>query len=548
MIPIEIAYKYRACGFSFVPVNDKKVATVKWEEFQNRFPTDEEIEKWCSFATGIAVITGPISGILMVDADEHKAPGIIAEIEKRIPREIVCPIQTTPRGGRHYVFRYEEGFANKADYTDGLDMRTRGGYFVVYPSRFTTGKQWEWLEGQAPWEVPTPAMPKSLHTWIHSFDIRPQVSTSVHKQEWFKEGRKDNDLFHTANCLVKGGAEYDLIRHTLTTLIASWGESDQRWVEAKVQSALDRSARREGALASEVKDWICLHDGNFKTTDVYTCLHLTTRNDKKNVSTILQRLSEGDDKIIEPCQTRGVWKRYNPDTEEMDYLNADPEDYLSLRWPLGIERKTRIFPKSIIVIAGVTGTGKTSYILDFIRENQDSHEIRLFNSEMSPQAMKYKLQQYNVPEESWKFKMFKWNDNTDVIAPDGINIVDYLEAGPNAYEIKQPIGRILKRLNKGIAIVSVQKKQGAKFGTGGIYSAMDASINISLEFSKLEITKNRFREADEFRGLDIRNWTIRNGTVEALSGWYSEGSESEKPRPKLVEYDADGFIREDSLR
>ena len=73
----------------------------------------------------------------------------------------------------------------------------------------------------------------------------------------FGFGRRDEDLFHTANCFVKGGMPDGEIRQVLENLILSWGEDpDPKWIGAKVESALKRSARREGKIAAEVKDWV----------------------------------------------------------------------------------------------------------------------------------------------------------------------------------------------------------------------------------------------------------------------------------------------------
>ncbi|OPY71290.1 MAG: hypothetical protein A4E63_01595 [Syntrophorhabdus sp. PtaU1.Bin050] len=231
--------------------------------------------------------------------------------------------------------------------------------------------------------------------------------------------------------------------------------------------------------------------------------------------------------VIARCGIKnGSYRLVEHDNASIDFLNADPDDYLSFKFPLGIERKTRIFPKSIIILAGVTGTGKTTYLLDFVQQNMSAHKIVYHNSEMSPQALNFKLRQFDrtglFPLSAWKFEARQWRGNPDTIDPDGVNIIDYLQAGANAYEIQQPIAQILEKLNRGVAIIAVQKKPGAVYGTGGIYSAVDASLVLSLEWGKASITKNRFREVDEFPGLDNRDFTVEHGHIKALSGWYPD--------------------------
>ncbi len=532
MTRYEIAQKYRQCGLPVIPVGANKIAFEKWKEYQTRFPSDDELSEWFKGKkTNMALVTGPMSDCLMVDADEYKRPGAIKDVEDRLGG-VVCPVQVTPRGGRHYLFAHREGLRNRADYVPGIDVRTTGGYFVAWPSLSDNGKMWSWMEGRSLFDVSLPQIPDSLFDWLKLL-LKSQEQTD-HKEdsaiEWFKDGRRDIDLFRTAETMARSGAPHALIHNVLTRLVNSWGENDPQWVRAKVESATKYVDEREVQVREEIKEWIKAQTGSFMFTlrDVFDALQLSTRTEKKNASTVLHKLTiPGPDKMIDPCGTkRGQWKRYSSDLEIMDFVNADPEDFYHLRWPLELERKTRVFPKSIIVIAGVTGTGKTSYILNFIQENMTNFPILYFNSEMDERAMNYKLRQFDhdgmFPPSAWTFKMLKWKGNPDVIDPDAINIVDYLSAGNNAYEIQEPIGRILSKLNRGIAIISVQKRPGSPFGTGGIYSAMDASLVIALEFSRMKVTKNRFREADNFMNLDCRDWTIKHGLVRELSGWYGE--------------------------
>jgi len=85
----------------------------------------------------------------------------------------------------------------------------------------------------------------------------------------FEYGRRDNDLFHVANILVKGGMPENEIRQVLERLIISWGENpDKRWIEAKVESALKRADRREINFADEVRDFVVTSNGLFLTSDV----------------------------------------------------------------------------------------------------------------------------------------------------------------------------------------------------------------------------------------------------------------------------------------
>jgi hypothetical protein len=66
--------EYLARGFSVIPVIDKKPC-IDWKQFQKKAMTVIEFQKLFEIykPTGIAIITGEISGITVVDVDSEEA-------------------------------------------------------------------------------------------------------------------------------------------------------------------------------------------------------------------------------------------------------------------------------------------------------------------------------------------------------------------------------------------------------------------------------------------------------------------------------------------
>jgi len=118
---------------------------------------------------------------------------------------------------------------------------------------------------------------------------------------------------------------------------------------------------------------------------------------------------------------------------------------------------------------------------------------------MGPEALKKKLSHFPISIDEWARSMkvidqWDFTSIADKIQPDAFNIVDYLEPeGDKPYNIHGVISAIIRRLHKGTALITVQKKPGATMGTGGIYSIKDATLALSLDWGKIEIVKNRFR-------------------------------------------------------
>src|SRR3954471_12997619 len=52
---------------------DGKVPAIAWLEYQHRLPTEDKIRRWFARPMNIAIITGALSELVVVDADEPPA-------------------------------------------------------------------------------------------------------------------------------------------------------------------------------------------------------------------------------------------------------------------------------------------------------------------------------------------------------------------------------------------------------------------------------------------------------------------------------------------
>ena len=93
-----------------------------------------------------------------------------------------------------------------------------------------------------------------------------------------------------------------------------------------------------------------------------------------------------------------------------------------------------IYPKNIIIVAGATNAGKTALLLNVVRMNMDRYEVIYFSSEMGEQELRLRLEKFGQALNSWKFKPIERPTRfSDVIVPDAINIIDYLELTEDFY-------------------------------------------------------------------------------------------------------------------
>jgi len=141
---LAVAKSYVAKGLSVIPVGrDKKPLLSSWKEYQTRRPTPEELEKWFSGDAGIAIVTGKISNLSVVDIDPKNGG-----TPRGLPPTLVAKTQS---GGWHYYYRYLEGLPNKAGISDGIDIRSDGGYVVAPPTiGFKGSYEWRLIEEPQP--------------------------------------------------------------------------------------------------------------------------------------------------------------------------------------------------------------------------------------------------------------------------------------------------------------------------------------------------------------------------------------------------------------
>jgi len=151
------ALRYRARGWSVVPIEPRgKRPLVRWEEFQQRLPSEAEIRAW--FArwpdAGVGIVTGSVSRLVVVDVDpRHGGPAALATLEREhAPLEPTVEAQTGG-GGRHLYFVHPGDLVrNRVGLAPGIDLRGDGGVVVAPPSLHSSGRRYRWKQGLGPEE------------------------------------------------------------------------------------------------------------------------------------------------------------------------------------------------------------------------------------------------------------------------------------------------------------------------------------------------------------------------------------------------------------
>jgi hypothetical protein len=523
MTNLEAAIIYlKRYKFSVIPMNPdkKKGAFIKWKEFQDRLPTEEEVKYWFTLwpEAFVAAVTGKISNLCCIDLDLYK----MTEAEKEaalalIPDSQALPTISTPRGGHHYLFSFDEadGLSNCQGILKNVDFQGEGGVTILPPSRNGKGA-YEWVKGLTLKETPLFKVPIYIKEKIINNTAyienkgrcaaNPYLPLNTLKtlNLFSTEGTRDQAFFHAANCMIKGGLEpaycYELLETTLEKANQNSKEKyTKEEIAAKIESALSRSEQRKRNLSDEIREWITLNDLNFSLKDLKSDLKTLNSKDSNIIyvtinSLCKQGVIEKDGKIP------GIYRKCDAGVNFVDISEAEELTYLDLKWPVKVEEYVNVSPKSISIIAGDTEAGKSAFLVNFSHLNLDSHKILYFSSEMTASRFRERIGDLPRPLKEWKKLLFT-NDKTenfhDAIDPNAINIIDYLELDPGrVFDVAIFLRKIFEKLNTGIAIVALQKKRGEALAYGRDWTMQKSEFYLTLSsvegenIARIEKAKN----------------------------------------------------------
>jgi len=186
-------------GFSVIPITlDSKKPAIEWKEYQQRKPTEEELKRWfLENNYNIGIVTGAISGIVVVDLDSKEA--IAFAVKNKFPR---TPTVKTGRG-LHLYFKYRSNtrnFQKRPDLKD-IDLRADGGYVIAPPSIHPeTKERYKWKI--SPKEADYAELPEIILQ-------KPQKSQLAQLYKGVSEGERNNTLARLVGSWVSDGLSFD---------------------------------------------------------------------------------------------------------------------------------------------------------------------------------------------------------------------------------------------------------------------------------------------------------------------------------------------------
>ena len=524
---IKAANEYLNLKWSFVPCNGKvPVKGVLVKDYMRRLPYTTEIDGWWKLwpDAGIGILTGQVSGITGIDIDPNAD---LDEFESLLPDGLEPPVCKTPRGGRHMYFKYVPGVKNGYIMKD-VEVKGDGGKLTAPP---TPGYEWIIPPGDN-----VPEMPEQLRALVMKSRPIATAPAGAKTPVALSEGSRNNTLFTTALHLFKGGMPAKEVAEVVYAMAAaSQPPLDRGETRSIIKSAQDRAFTKEKNISVEVRKWVDNMDGYFSIVDLFRSMGIPEK-DKQAVRQALHRMLK-ERVIMKWGEKSGVYRRLMTDCEEMDYLDA-PTEGMDVKLPMGLEEYVLLFPGNIVVVAGASNAGKTTWLMNFAAMNQDKYPVHYFNSEMGGTELKIRLSHFEKPM-PWKTKFYERSEKfSDVIVPGAINIIDYLEIAGEFYAIANTIREIHDKLGGGLCLIGLQKDVKSELGRGGAFGLEKPRLYLAMDHGRMRVVK-----AKNWKGLDNPNGfvidfnLVHGAKFVPQSSWrretYDEGKAREEKTKRL---------------
>lgn len=351
----EQALKYLSNNLSVIPVGDDKLPLISWKEFQSRLPTREEVEGWWTQFpnANIAIITGKISGIIVVDVEKGGDTS-------KLP---ITSIAKTGGGGWHYYYKYVRPFRNKTRIFELTDIRADGGYVVAPPSKHKSGNCYEWTYKEE----------------FNPFPYEMFETNEIELKDWkqISEGTTQGNRNDTATSYCG-----KLMR-------------------------LNPPDFWESVVWNELKRW----NGNNKPPLEEKELRIIFESVARNA------VNDPRKQSVEDKVENVEFITYSDVLEEgyNELINTKPSDVLSFGYDWLDAHLTGIFPSELIVVGGESGTGKTTFCTNIIYKASKEHKCAMYALEdrledYAIKALYFKVGQVKREKEGRGIDNYSWND------------------------------------------------------------------------------------------------------------------------------------------
>ena len=255
--------QYHARGWNCIPtytsVSGNTIPAGKWQQWTTTKQSHQEmIELFESVNhNGVAIVTGKVSGIVVLDVDAQKNADV-HHFAEQYNDSLIC---YTPSGGIHIYFKYEDGIGNRVDLIKGCDLRGDGGIVYAPPTSRKNGSyEWSNFDSGVIGKLPDFVQPSAPGE-------EREMATDDFLTKVVNEGGRNNHIARVAGYLIGKELPKDVALSFLQMVNKTNVRPplSEREVENTFNSVLSTNERRAKSLEihSSVPDELNAGDKNF---------------------------------------------------------------------------------------------------------------------------------------------------------------------------------------------------------------------------------------------------------------------------------------------
>lgn len=245
--------------------------------------------------------------------------------------------------------------------------------------------------------------------------------------------------------------------------------------------------------------------------------------------------------IVWTGNKHGVFRKVDK-TPKIMQIGGRKKKPLDIELPLDLHTLVHIYKRNIILVAGEKDAGKTAFAMNVGWMNRNRMSVTYINSEMGEDELEARLMLFpdnNLKE--WKKITFieRSSKFEDVIDPNGLNIIDFLEIGKDAFEVVDDIKRVFDRLNDGVLLIVMQKRSYKEYAVGGEGTLEKARLAVNLEHRqgignvcRITVAKNWTGRINHPRGYECGYKVFSGGRMTIEPEWWIDPERADGKEPK----------------
>lgn len=341
MVSLKQAEAYYNLGWAVIPFGDfswneekkkwnKRPLINEWKHFQTEKMLPWELQEYFGDGTeGIGLVTGAISGVTVVDVDSYHS-----EEKIDIDSPMVCK---TISGGKHYYFKYKDIGGDKTGVKGFIDIRSGG--LIVLPPSGVDGHYYEWEKNCSISDLPE--LPESI---LKLIDDKPKERTDF-VNSFGKDSYRNQTLYETAFSYLLNKPQ---------------NRSETEWIETTWNMMLTTNET---------------YNPPKPESEMKTIFNSVV----KGVRERWQKIKAETDEPI----TNSSWISFPQllENSEKELLATDSNSIVEYGYHFLDDKLGGIFPGEMVLVGGITGTGKTTFITRVARNIAVKHKVGMIIAE-----------------------------------------------------------------------------------------------------------------------------------------------------------------------